>query len=243
MVSLNGKQKQPPHVRQRGNETEISCNFLDLLGIYMMIGKIFGKLFRRQTPLYSEPVVQELSDECRKLIQNYDRQQIPEFLYMPNAYKNGTIQRKSGICECCGDKVEYIYTGMVYSVQKIDCLCPWCIATGVASMRYHAEFNDPASSDIDDTVIFRTPAISGWQQIQWESCCGKAMVYLEAIENRKVLKHYRHDNAFEDAIREVGFGSFDKIEELLPEAGSGSLLVHVFQCRYCGKYKLIFDAD
>ena len=69
------------------------------------------------------------------------------------------------------------------------------------------------------------------------------MVYLEAIENRKILKHYRHDNAFEDAIREVGFGSFDKIEELLPEAGSGSLLVHVFQCRYCGKYKLIFDAD
>ena len=99
MVSLNGKQKQPPHVRQRGNETEISCNFLDLLGIYTMIRKIFGKLFRRQTPLYSEPVVQELSDECRKLIQNYDRQQIPEFLYMPNAYKNGTIQRKSGICE------------------------------------------------------------------------------------------------------------------------------------------------
>lgn len=33
MVSLNGKQKQPPHVRQRGNETEISCNFLDFLGI------------------------------------------------------------------------------------------------------------------------------------------------------------------------------------------------------------------
>ncbi len=54
MVSLNGKQKQPPHVRQRGNETEISCKPL-LLGSlltgvlsYIALGAHYGALVNSQ---------------------------------------------------------------------------------------------------------------------------------------------------------------------------------------------------
>ena len=83
-------------------------------------------------------------------------------------------------------------------------------------------------------------------------CKGEALEYLffwghQPLPNGKVtatcLSQWWLCEFTDGDLRYCCFGSFDKIEELLPEAGSGSLLVHVFQCRYCGKYKLIFDAD
>lgn len=202
---------------------------------------------RVQTPSRSETSTPDLSDECRKRILKYNWRQIPEFPYMPNVYRDGIIVRQSGECDCCGQKADYLYFGIIYCTHEVTRLCPWCIAEGVAAMKYNGTFNDlcaDVTPEINDIISCRTPAISGWQDVQWETCCNDAMLYLEAVGTKKALEKYRGNTAVENTIHDFEpFPEFDLLQAELPDKGESSLLVHVFQCRHCGKYKLYFDAD
>ena len=105
----------------------------------------------------------------------------PEFRYHPNPLVTGNIQKSDMCCECCGENTGYIYTGPIYAIEDIEYVCPWCIASGVATEKFDATFCDAASlieANIPESVIEevtqRTPGYNSWQQGEWKAHCNDA---------------------------------------------------------------------
>lgn len=228
---------------ENGSFPQIFC-FVLLIMFWIFLGGAYlsGK---RAEQKQEKPL--PINEAYLEIVKRHDYLKLPEFPYMPHAYKIDIITKKRHVCDCCEKTVTHIYDGGLYSVHEVTYLCPWCIASGAAAMKYNGTFNEfyvHVSPDIDDIVSRRTPAISGWQDVQWETCCNDAMLYLEAIGTKKALEKYRGNAAFENEIHDFEpFPEFDQLQTELPDKGQSSLLVHVFQCRHCGKYKLNFDAD
>lgn len=92
---------------------------------------------------------------------------IPFFKYHPNPFLTEAFQELSEPekCECCGKDTLIKYTGGIYAVEEVDCLCPECISDGSAAERFDGEFQDGYSVDkiIDpdgskiDELIHKTP--------------------------------------------------------------------------------------
>ncbi|UDQ98270.1 CbrC family protein [Lentisphaerota bacterium WC36G] len=187
-----------------------------------------------------------LSKECQRRIASRDESELPDFVYFPKAYESGIIQKKSGVCDCCERMVGYLYNGVIYSIYDVENLCVWCIADGIAALRYSGTFNELEEQISKDTSIIicqQTPTILSWQDIQWATCCDDAMIYIEEIGTKRVLEKYHNNIAFENAISKFEpFPNFDQLYAELPDKGESGWLIHVFQCQHCKKYKLIFDA-
>ena len=228
---------------ENGSLPQIICfTFLVLFWIFLGGAYILGKKAEKKQ---EKPL--PINEAYLEIVKCHDYSKIPEFPYMPHAYKLGIITKDRHVCDCCEKTVTHMYDGVFYSVHEITNLCPWCIAGGAAAMKYNGTFNEfytDVPPDINEIVSRRTPAISGWQDIQWESCCNDAMLYLEAIGTKKALEKYRGNAAFENEIHDFEpFPEFDQLQAELPDRRESSLLVHVFKCRHCGRYRLNFDAD
>src|SRR5260221_6696437 len=119
--------------------------------------------------------------------------ELPEFLYHPDPIGTGSIVVSEAVCLACKQARGYIYTGPVYSEEDlVNCLCPWCIADGTAHERFNASFTDEegigdygvwdeVSDSVVETVAFRTPGFSGWQQEKWWTHCGDAAAFVGIV--------------------------------------------------------------
>ena len=229
---------------ENGSLPQIICfTFLVLFWIFLGGAYISGKKAEKKQ---EKPL--PINEAYLEIVKCHDYSKLPEFPYMPDAYRNGVIQKGRNVCGCCNHETEYIADG-IYWHGDIVPVCPWCLASGAAAVKYiNCEFNPdyhpPMTSEAVEEIIYRTPPIPGWQDIQWESCCNDAMLYLEAIGTKKALEKYRGNTAFENEIHDFEpFPEFDQLQAELPDKGESSLLVHVFKCQHCGRYKLNFDAD
>ncbi len=207
----------------------------------------FAKLFgSKKQP---EPVINEAYLE---LVATHDYSKPPEFPYYPNAYKDGTIVQEQGKCDCCGKEVDYIlHEPLFYSLHDVDDLCPWCVASGAAAIKYNGQFCeidsdciDSVPAELQDNVNKRTPSFSGWQQERWLGHCGDMMEYIATAENSKGLKPYLTPEFKESLQNDAGFDNAD-FDSFLKEFenGGGSLLVYIFRCRHCGIYQAYQDCD
>ena len=58
---------------------------------------------------------------------------IPTFKYHPNPIETGAfIKGDAQECNCCGKQTDIWYESPFYSREEVDCLCPECIASGLA---------------------------------------------------------------------------------------------------------------
>ena len=59
--------------------------------------------------------------------------ELPHFPYHRDPQASGSLRRTDDACECCGQSRGVLYDGVVYTRSKVKALCPWCIASGLAS--------------------------------------------------------------------------------------------------------------
>ncbi|QDT67093.1 CbrC family protein [Calycomorphotria hydatis] len=169
-----------------------------------------------------------------------DRDQLPTFKYHPDPIATGAIVKQQGECLCCGEVVDYLYTGPAYCVEELcDALCPWCIADGSASEKFKAIFvdGDPlAEAGLDEHILrevtTRTPGYESWQQEVWLTHCNDACVFwgdasketvqrISRAEQSEILERYELDAAW----------LADLIKHYEPR---GEAAIYHFRCLHCG---------
>ncbi len=173
---------------------------------------------------------------------------LPEFRYHPDPVATGAIVASDGECECCGRRRGYTYASVVYCIDEVETVCPWCIADGSLAVKFDASLNDDhplvsagLPSSIVEEVTARTPGYVSWQQDSWMSCCGDACEFhgdapqgeLQALDDAG-LQRLADDSGF----------PLDALRTILPGyQPSGSPAFYKFVCRHCQGIRYNGDCD
>ena len=169
---------------------------------------------------------------------------IPVFKYHPDPFATGTFREAEEpvACPCCGEETSVVYEGPFYSVQEVEHLCPFCIASGAAAEKYDGEFQDSESVDeVDDPdkldeLIHRTPGYCGWQQEYWRAHCGDFCAFLGYVGYGELVER----GILEEVLEDAEDWYRENIQHLTKD---GSMVGYLFQCLYCGKHLLHVDFD
>jgi len=98
---------------------------------------------------------------------------LPNFKYHPDPLSTGSIVESSNECECCGEQRGFIYSGPAYASEEyVECICPWCISSGLALSKLEVDFTDYAGiggygrwDEVErkekEVVTFQNPGFSG----------------------------------------------------------------------------------
>ncbi len=179
--------------------------------------------------------------------------ELPVFKYHPNPLKTGSIIQSGEICEACEKATGYIYTGPVYAEDELDdCICPWCIASGLAHEKFDAEFTDIDGigdrgtwdfvAQIEKEVVaFKTPGFCGWQQERWWTHCGQPAAFIGPVGNSDI-SDYGHD--FIDSLQKESGMSGEQwsfYQESLSKDHSPT--AYAFKCTKCGVFGGYSDCD
>ncbi len=176
---------------------------------------------------------------------------LPAFKYHPDPVATGFVEASESPCLGCNRIRGYIYTGPVDSEKfhyLTGCLCPWCIADGIAAKQFGAQFNDAGSmedvpQEVRHEIESRTPGFIGWQEERWLTCCSDGAAFLglagakelrdqfpEAI--RAVKDHLEEDYDLSGVDLEEFFAALKKDDQ--PTA-------YVFRCLHCRKFLAYVD--
>ncbi len=169
---------------------------------------------------------------------------IPVFKYHPDPFATGIFQEPEEpvTCPCCGKETSVIYEGPFYSMDRVENLCPACIASAAAAEKFNGEFQDSESVDkVDDPakldeLVHRTPGYCGWQQEYWKAHCGDFCAYLGTVGYAELEELGILDEVMED----LDGWYKEYIRDLTKD---GSMVGHLFRCLHCGKHQLHIDCD
>lgn len=170
--------------------------------------------------------------------------QLPYFRYHPDPIATGAIKESTANCNCCGQSRGYVYTSSFYCPEKIDSLCPWCIADGSAADKFDGLFcDDSPLADLDEKIILevsrRTPGFDSWQQEVWLTCCNDACEFHGDLpkEEEAQMSFDQFKLAFQDnRLTEAHFEDFKKHYSV-----GGSTAVYKWRCLHCGKIQYYAD--
>lgn len=172
---------------------------------------------------------------------------LPTFRFHPDPVATGSIERSTKVCPVCGECRGFSYVGPFYSVEEVEGICPWCIASGDAAERFDGDFQDAAScepvADLAELLELtkRTPGYSGWQQEQWLAHCGTPCAFLGYVgwpEILPLILELREDiNAI---MRDFGLSEQELRASL---CAGGSHQGYLFRCTRCGQHRLCSDVD
>lgn len=175
--------------------------------------------------------------------------ELPRFRYHPDPVATGSVVPSDAPCPCCGRVTGMAYVGPVYSTQTVGNLCPWCVASGDAAVRFDAEFADShplARAGVPPAVVeevtLRTPGYTSWQRDCWLTCCGDACEFHGAprTEHLHPLPEATRGAFAEDHGEDAALRMLEGLEDWKP---GGSLELYRFVCRHCGRMRLGFDTD
>lgn len=173
---------------------------------------------------------------------------LPEFRYHPDPVATGSIVPSDDKCGCCGKLRGYKYASVVYCVDEVETVCPWCIADGSLAAKFDASLIDDHSlqsaglpSAVVEEVTARTPGYVSWQQSSWMSCCGDACEFhgdapraeLQALDDVG-LQRLANDSG-------VPVATLRKI--LSGYQPGGSPAFYKFVCRHCRETRYNVDCD
>ena len=175
--------------------------------------------------------------------------EFPKFRYHPDPIGTGAFEKADEVkvCECCGKETEYYYHSPFYSIDTVECLCPWCIADGSAAKKFDGEFQDAYScEEIDDgskldELIHRTPGYRGWQQEVWLAHCNDYCAFVGYVGMEELEKMGLAESLEDIYRKDAAMFDIDVIRENM-ENESG-LQGYLFRCLHCGKYQLYADCD
>ena len=171
---------------------------------------------------------------------------IPKFKYHPNPMQTEALKSdKEVFCDCCKKLTRVYYDGPFYSTYDVEYLCPQCIASGEAAMKFDGEFQDPISVDdiLDDDkldeLVHRTPGYCGWQQEYWLAHCDDFCAFIGYVLWKDII-----DMGLEEEIEETYREDLNGIDiETVKECLNGSMQGYLFQCLSCKKHFLYIDCD
>jgi len=169
---------------------------------------------------------------------------IPKFKYCPDTIGTNILTvGGSEVCDCCGETVDVYYEGSFYSIEDVNCLCPECIASGMAAKKFDGQFqqdifNDENVTDEEyrDEILHRTPSYISWQGSNWPAHCDDYCEFLGDAGWDK-LEELGVQDEFENF---TGF-SVEELQQYL--SPNRSLCGYLFRCLKCGKYCLCADCD
>jgi uncharacterized protein len=171
---------------------------------------------------------------------------LPTFIYHPEPFATGSLERSSAVCEICNRNRGVVYSGPVYCEAEVETICPWCIADGRAHEAIGAEFTDidgvggygdwsEAPETVRQQIAYRTPGFSGWQQERWFTHCNDAAIFLGPVGRQEIEAA---GPAAIDAIREEAShlpdGDWRHYFQSMSRAGQPT--AYLFRCRHCGTY-------
>ena len=173
---------------------------------------------------------------------------IPTFKYHPDPIATGAFnQGESCTCDCCGKETEIWYKSPFYSVERVKCLCPECIANGSAAEKFDGQFQDDCSVDEVsddkklDELIHRTPGYHGWQQEYWPAHCDDYCAFIGYVGWADLVRLGIDKEIEESYGNEINGWDIEMLKQNL--VNGGSLQGYLFKCLHCGKYRLQIDCD
>lgn len=108
---------------------------------------------------------------------------LPSFRYHPDPVITGAIVRnEEAECPCCERTNGWVYAYRPYALERVENLCPWCIASGAAAEKYDAVFVPSAPEGMSEAraeeLMKRTPSFASFQEEQWQFADGDACQFL-----------------------------------------------------------------
>ncbi|RRD95219.1 CbrC family protein [Clostridiales bacterium COT073_COT-073] len=241
---------------------EVLVDVYQLLGLmksaYQLYSGFADKNDRKQLKkfIYLKEAAEKLGDDYAlpKLLTELEKKQkeerlaklgLPKFRYYPDPLGTGAFEEgEEKTCPCCGEKSTIYYSTMPYCIEKVENLCPNCIATGRAAEKYDAYFISNAewagerNQEKDAELFCRTPGYISWQGEYWLSCCEDYCEYLGTVGTREL----KAMGIAEEVLAEYELRhEYSGIEPYLIK--DGSTCGYLFHCLHCGKYHLWVDAD
>ena len=172
-------------------------------------------------------------------------QSLPHFIYHPDPLSTGAfVEGEAKLCPSCGKESNIYYNLMPYCIDNIKNLCPFCIANGLATKKFDAEFVQDAEGqgeldpEKDQLLFCQTPGYSSWQGENWLSCCQDYCAYLGTVGTKELKEMGIAEQVLADYEER---GEYQDIEEYLVK--DGSLCGYLFRCLHCQKYQIWVDAD
>jgi uncharacterized protein CbrC (UPF0167 family) len=175
---------------------------------------------------------------------------LPTFKYHPDPIRSGSIEQSTTECQCCGRARGYIYTGPTYAVDDLDnCLCPWCIAGGLAHKKFDAMFVDDSifpddiPSNVLKEVTLRTPGYSSWQSEVWPTCCNDVTAFLAPVGITEIRADYpdlEYDvtKFIVDELKIYNNEALTMLKALNRDSGPTA---YIFQCLHCQAFHVHVD--
>lgn len=168
-----------------------------------------------------------------------------QFKYNANAYIDEIFKKADDcICDCCGEKAEYVYSGAIYKTgDERPNICPKCMANGDAARKYHAQFVSSCARDVNDPdkvdeLLHRTPGYPSWQGDYFPGCCNDFCTFIGDVGTEELEEMGIADEVFDDyELR----GGDPYVRDTLVAVGSTA--GYLFRCLHCGAYHLHVDMD
>lgn len=174
---------------------------------------------------------------------------IPNFRYHPDPIKTGAFKEgEEQKCDCCGKPTKIVYNSPFYTAcDDIDCICPECISSGAAALKFDGEFQDADSvGDVSDPskldeLIHRTPGYIGWQQEYWLAHCDDFCAFIGYVGWDDIVEMGLEAQIEKNYNKEINFFDFNDVKENM--INNGSMQGYLFQCLHCKEYFLYVDCD
>ena len=207
--------------------------------------RIFDWINKKQNKKEIASGNQSINNKLGKEIIGLEKEELiktlPTFEYHPNVYKNGIVEFKTGICNCCGKEVK-AYVQVMYTRENVDCICMECIKDGSAAKKFDGSFIDTAE-DVSDPVkveilFSKTPGYVSWQGEHWLACCDDYCEFIGDAGIKELDKLGITDEVIKECCK-----NFDWDESSLKQnlTAGGTVAGYLFKCRHCGKYHLYVD--
>ena len=172
---------------------------------------------------------------------------LPKFKYHPHPLGTGSVTESSEICQCCEQARGFIYNQAMHAEAEVERICPWCIASGSAAIKFDGSFVDDhplllagLSKEIIEELCLRTPGYSSWQQESWLTCCNDACAFHGDAPREELLN--LDQDGIEALSEDSGFSLYDLPDMIKNYEPMGSPAFYKFICRHCGRIKYNGDS-
>ena len=172
---------------------------------------------------------------------------LPNFRYFPDPLGTKTFrQGEQHKCDCCGKETEIWYQKPFYSAEKVNCLCPECIASGEAAEKFDGDFHDGYTGTVSDPArkeewYKRTPGYHSWQENRWYAHCGDFCAFINYVKWEDLVE-MRIDKEIEETYEEdVNCYELEQVKECMTR--DSYLQGYLFRCLHCGRHFITVDSD
>ena len=189
----------------------------------------------------------------------------PAFKYHPNPLDTGMFtQGEPKTCCCCGRQTDIWYDGPFYGdlhanrstdpdddelpYEKMDYLCPECIADGSAAAKFQCVFQDgwlvgskPEDAAAQDEWKRRTPGYYAWQSARWYTHCNEYCAFLGSVGWEDIVNMGLAQEIEETYDQEANISELSFVKEYTVK--HGSVQGFLFRCLHCGRHFLWLDMD